>query len=138
MNLDRLYNIAENEHIQIYDWHIENCNGIYLNYDKINAIVLNYDELGTYIEEKCTLAHELGHYFTGQVYSLNDNKIIKNKAEHKACKWAYSVLVPLKILKQKISKGMNLYELSDYFDVSTKYMIDCINFYIDKYGNLAT
>lgn len=59
MELNRLYSIAQNENIKIYNWHIEDCNGIYLNYDKINAIALDYDKLGTYIEEKCTLAHEL-------------------------------------------------------------------------------
>lgn len=59
MELARLYNIAENEHIKIYDWHIEDSNGIYINYNKINAIALDYDELGTYIDEKCILAEEL-------------------------------------------------------------------------------
>ena len=59
MTLNRLYDIANKEHITICEWHIEDCDGIYLNYDKINAIALNYDKLGTYIDEKCTLAHEL-------------------------------------------------------------------------------
>lgn len=134
MNLDRLYDLAENEHIRIYDWHIEDCNGIYINYDKINAIALNYDELGTYIEEKCTLAHELGHYFTGNVYSLTDDKIKIDKAEYKSKKWAYSVLVPFKILQEKISNGLNIYELSDYFEVTVQYMQNAIEFYKSKYG----
>ena len=59
MTLDKLYDLTEKENIKVYDWNIQDCNGIYLNYDKINAIALNYDELGTYVEEKCTLAHEL-------------------------------------------------------------------------------
>ena len=64
MNLDNLYDLAEKENIKIYDWYIEDVNGMYLNYCNINAIALNYDRLGTYIDEKCTLAEELGHYFT--------------------------------------------------------------------------
>lgn len=64
MNLTNLYNLAEKENIKIYDWYIEDVNGMYLNYCNINAIALNYDRLGTYIDEKCTLAEELGHYFT--------------------------------------------------------------------------
>ena len=59
MELNSLYNIAEKENIKIYDWQIEDVDGIYLNYQNINAIVLNYDRLGTYIDEKCTLAEEL-------------------------------------------------------------------------------
>ncbi len=87
MELNRLYKIAENEHIKIYDWHIEDCNGIYLNYDKINAIALNYDELGTYIEEKCTLAEELGHYYMDASYSLCADLNYINKQEYRAKKW---------------------------------------------------
>lgn len=64
MNLTNLYNLAEKENIKIYDWYIEDVNGMYLNYCNINAIALNYNELGTYIEEKQTLAEELGHYYT--------------------------------------------------------------------------
>jgi Zn-dependent peptidase ImmA (M78 family) len=64
MELNKLYDIAERENIKIYNWHFEDIDGIYLNYDKINAIALNYDNLGTYIDEKCILAHELAHYFT--------------------------------------------------------------------------
>lgn len=59
MELNSLYNIAEKENIKIYDWQIEYVNGMYLNYHNINAIALNYDRLGTYINEKCTLAEEL-------------------------------------------------------------------------------
>ena len=44
MNLNKLYDLTEKEKIKVYDWHIEDCNGIYLNYDKINAIALNFDE----------------------------------------------------------------------------------------------
>ena len=64
MNLENLYDIAEKENIKIYNWHIEDANGIFINIDKINAIALNYNELGTYIAEKQTLAEELGHYYT--------------------------------------------------------------------------
>ncbi len=59
MTLNNLYNLAEKEKIKIYDWHIENANGAFVNVDKINAIALDYDEIGTYIEEKETLAEEL-------------------------------------------------------------------------------
>ncbi len=56
MELNSLYNIAEKGNIKIYDWQIEDVNGMYLNYQNINAIALIYNNLGTYINEKCTLA----------------------------------------------------------------------------------
>ncbi len=104
MNLNRLYNIAENEHIRIYDWHIEDCTGIYLNYDKINAIALNYNKLGTYVEEKCTLAEELGHYYMDASYSLYADLNYIDKQEYRAKKWSYIVLVPFEDLKSAILK----------------------------------
>lgn len=36
MELTSLYNIAEKEKIKIYDWQIEDVDGIYLNYQNIN------------------------------------------------------------------------------------------------------
>lgn len=104
MNLNRLYDLAENEHIKIYDWHIEDCNGIYLNYDKINAIALNYDKIGTYIEEKCTLAEELGHYMMDATYSLCADQNFIDKQEYRAKKWSYYALVPYEKLKSAIKK----------------------------------
>lgn len=59
MNLNDLYNIAERENIKIYNWHIENASGAFINIDKINVIALNYNEFETYIEEKEILAEEL-------------------------------------------------------------------------------
>ena len=105
MDLNDLYTIAEKEKIQIYDWHIEDANGIYINIDKINAIALNYDEIGTYIEEKQVLAEELGHYYMDATYSLycNDTVLI-SKQEYRAKKWSYYALIPYENLKSAVLK----------------------------------
>lgn len=103
MELTSLYNIAEKEKIKIYDWQIEDVDGIYLNYCNINAIALNYDKLGTYINEKCTLAEELGHYYQDATYSINcTDTIFINKQEYRAKKWSYYVLIPFEKLKLAI------------------------------------
>ena len=104
MKLDKLYELTEKENIKVYDWHIEDCNGIYLNYDNINAIALNYDELGTYIEEKCTLAHELGHYYMEATYSLCSDDTFIRKQEYRANKWSIMCLIPYEDLKLAIKK----------------------------------
>lgn len=100
MNLENLYNITEKENIKIYDWQIEDVNGMYLNYCNINAIALNYDKLGTYIDEKCTLAEELGHYYMDATYPASTtNKILIDKQEYRAKKWSYYILIPFEKLK---------------------------------------
>lgn len=103
MELNSLYNIAEKENIKIYNWQIEDVNGMYLNYCNINAIALNYNRLGTYINEKCTLAEELGHYYMDATYPASTtDKILIDKQEYRAKKWSYYVLIPFENLKSAI------------------------------------
>ena len=103
MDLNNLYNIAEKENIKIYDWQIEDVNGMYLNYCNINAIALNYNRFGTFIEEKCTLAEELGHYYMDATYPAScTNKILIDKQEYRAKKWSYYALIPFEKLKSAI------------------------------------
>lgn len=103
MNLNSLYNIADKENIKIYDWQIEDVDGMYLNYHNINAIALNYDKLGTYLEEKCTLAEELGHYYMDATYPASTtDKILIDKQEYRAKKWSYYVLIPFENLRRAI------------------------------------
>ena len=105
MELNSLYNIAEKENIKIYDWQIEDVDGMYLNYHNINAIALNYDRLGTYVDEKCTLAEELGHYYMDATYPASStDKILIDKQEYRAKKWSYYVLIPFENLKSAILK----------------------------------
>lgn len=105
MELISLYNIAEKENIKIYDWQIEDIDGMYLNYENINAIALNYDRLGTYVEEKCTLAEELGHYYMDATYPAScTDKVLIHKQEYRAKKWSYYALIPFEKLKSAILK----------------------------------
>lgn len=105
MDLNSLYDIAEKENIKVYNWYLEGIDGMYMNYDNINAIALNYNRLGTYIDEKCTLSEELGHYYMDAIYpaSCND-KVLINKQEYRAKKWSYYVLIPFENLKSAILK----------------------------------
>ncbi|MCI8308944.1 MAG: ImmA/IrrE family metallo-endopeptidase [Clostridia bacterium] len=119
MELNKLYEIAEKENIKIYNLNIEDANGIYLNYDKINAIALNYNNLSTYIEEKCTLAEELGHYYYQATYSLNASKSEVERQEYRAKKWQFKTLVPVQKLKELLKKGYKYtYEIAEKLEVS--------------------
>mgnify|MGYP007081505222 CR=1 FL=1 len=105
MELNSLYNIAEKENVKIYDWQIEDIDGMYLNYENINAIALNYDRLGTYVEEKCTLAEELGHYYMDATYPAScTDKVLIDKQEYRAKKWSYYALIPFEKLKSAVLK----------------------------------
>lgn len=103
MELNSLYNIAEKEKIKIYNWEIENVNGMYLEYKKNKAIAINYDNIKNNYDEKCTLAEELGHYYMNATYPAScTDKIIIHKQEYRAKKWSYTMLIPYEDLKSAV------------------------------------
>ena len=136
MDLNYLYDLAEKENIKIYDYYIENANGVFINIDKLNAIALNYDNFETSIDEKCVLSEELGHYYMDATYPIFSEDIVSiSKQEYRAKKWSYFILVPFEKLKSAILEGFtNLYSFADYFEVTVEYMKNAIDFYVEKYG----
>lgn len=136
MNTLDMYKIAEKEKIDILNYKWTNTKARIFEINNSYYIALDDKQISNSIEEKQILAEEIGHYFCNALYYLDTDNIQKKKCEYRAMKWAYSTLVPLQILKEKLAQGLNLYELADYFNVDCKYMIECINFYIGKYGIL--
>lgn len=137
MNTLDMYKIADNENINILNYKWTNTKARIFDIDDSYYIGLDNNQISTSTEEKEVLAEELGHYYCNALYYLDSDKILRDKCETRAMKWAYSVLIPLKKLKEKIAQGFNLYDLADYFDVDTRYMINCIDFYTEKYGFLV-
>lgn len=132
-----LYNLTEKEKIDIIDYKWSKAKARIFEENNEYSIGIDYSRINNYIEEKEILAEELGHYYCGALYYIDSDITLKRKCENRAKKWAYSVLVPFKKLKEKIAQGFNLYDLADYFDVDYNYMNDCINFYTEKYGVLV-
>lgn len=132
-----MYKIAENEKIDVFNYRWNNVKARIFEIENSYSIALDNSKIENSIEEKEILAEELGHYYCNALYYLDSDKILKDKCEYRALKWAYSVLVPLQKLKEKIMQGFNLYDLADYFNVDCKYMNDCIDFYTEKYGILV-
>lgn len=129
---NKLYELAEKEKINIYNYNISEVFGMFVNIENINAITLNKDL--TNYEEKSTLAEELGHYYYDATYPVNCSDLqLISKQEYKAKKWAYNVLIPCEDLILAIKNGLdNIYLLSNYFEVSERFMRDCINFYKER------
>ena len=134
MELNKLYNIANNEKIKIYDTNIEDSDGIFVNINNINAIVLNYKKIDTSTKEKCVLAEELGHYYQNAVYSpfCSDVSFI-SKQEFKAKKWAFKQLISPTEIKKLISKGINTkYEIAEELGVTEDLLCLAYQYYIEN------
>jgi len=129
-DLNKLYDLALKENIEIYDYNWNNALGRIFQIDNNYYIVLNERKIENSKQEKQTLAEELGHYYHDALYYINSSFMIKSKCEYRAQKWAYSTLIPIQKLKEKISEGLtNIFDLAEYFNVEPNYMNDCIHFY---------
>lgn len=59
-------------------------------------IFMDYSQIGTYTEEKCLLAEELGHYYYSAYYTLSSDQTFIDKQEYKSLKWKSLACVSLK------------------------------------------
>ncbi len=103
MRLEKLYDIAEKENIDIINFKMKNkaiigCLG------NSYTVGLNYSIIDNSREEKTILAEELGHYYYDATYSYNSNLQLISKQEYKAKKWSYYALIPFEKLKSAILK----------------------------------
>ena len=129
---NKLYDLAEKENIKVYDYNISDVSGMFVNIGNINAITLSKGL--TAYQEKSTLAEELGHYYYDATYpvSCKDLQLI-SKQEYRAKKWAYNVLIPAEDLVSAFKNGLdNIDVLSDHFEVPSRFMEECINYYKER------
>ena len=111
----------------------ENINVFYTNKlpDKINA-VYDRDETGAiiilrkgliHIEERCVLAHELGHHFLSAgnsittCYSLVE-RINLSRTEKRANDWAIKHLLPKDEFIKTLEIGLEVWDMAEKFDVT--------------------
>ena len=134
--LEKLYDISYNENIDIFNYAWKDKKARIIEKDNKYYIGIDYSKVNNSREEREIMAEELGHYFCNALYPILASNTLIRKCELRAMKWAYSILIPYDKLKEKISKGLNVYELAEEFDVNIKYMTNCIKFYESKYGTL--
>lgn len=101
MNLNKLYNIADKENISVINFKMQN-KAIIGNIGKEYCIGLNYSKIDNSREEKEILAEELGHYYTGTLYTSQMPFETIERCENRANKWSYNVLVPYENLRRAI------------------------------------
>ena len=103
MELKKLYEIANKEHINVINFKMKN-KAIIGFYNNNCAIGLNYSKIHSYTEEKCILAEELGHYYYSAYYTVNSSQEFINKQEYRAMKWKSLACVPLKSILSCFNK----------------------------------
>ncbi|MCG1197614.1 ImmA/IrrE family metallo-endopeptidase [Staphylococcus epidermidis] len=82
------------------------------------------------------LAEEIAHHEITYGNILNINDFQNNKYESKARKLAFEMLIDLDDLVKAHSEGVkNIYELSEFFEVTEQFIKDCLKHYKTKHGN---
>ena len=101
---------------------------------KGNKIGLNAN-IETTKEKTCILAEEVGHYETTVGDILNQRIAENRKQELQARMYAYNKLIGLQGIIDCYEYGCkNTYEMSEYLEVTEKFIIDALDAYKRKYG----
>lgn len=129
--LERLYELAHNENINIHFFNLKEIGLLGLNVSKENMphiifldhSIREYKRLHTNV-----LAHELGHYFTSFGNSIAETnyieKVLNNKCENKADRWACEFLIREDELIDALNKNINcIHNLAEYLDVDVEILL---------------
>lgn len=130
MTYEELLNISETENLIVKEKNIPGYGGrIYKNRIAI------HQGIDTSIEKACVLAEELGHYYTTVGDILDQSKPENRKQERQARLWAYNKQIGLTGLIRAYEAGCtNRYETAEYLEVTEEFLEECIQCYLDKYG----
>lgn len=130
MNYEDLLIEYDTEDIVIKEKPLQSSNGRIFN----NRIAIRHG-MAT-VDKTCTLAEELGHYFTTTGDIIDQTDVSNRKQEHRARMWAYSKLLPLQFFVLAFKHGCcSIHETAEFLEVSEEFLIDCINAYYSKYGS---
>lgn len=131
MTLTEIYNIAEQDGIDIYSFQMNECESMSVLQNGDCFIAIDPFKLHSETDEKIKIAHEIGHCETGAFYNEYATCDIREKHERRANIWAIKKLVPKDKLIKAIQSGFceNRWELSEFFGVTE----DLVQFALEYY-----
>lgn len=129
MNYEDLLNEYAGDDLVIKEKPLQSSNGRIYN----NRIAIRHD-MPT-VDKTCTLAEELGHFYTSSGDILDMENISNRKQEHRARMWAYDKLLPLQLFILAFKHGCrSIHETAEFLEVSEEFLIECVGAYYSKYG----
>lgn len=128
---ERLQEEACEDGIEVVDYTFESdrIKGLYCD----GVVVIKKDMDST--QKACTLAEEMGHYYTTVGNILDMSVPTNRKQERQARLWAYNKQIGLQGLIRAYEAGcQNRYEVAEYLEVTNEFLTECIECYRQKYG----
>jgi len=128
MSYEELLSEYANEDLIIKEKPLQSSNGRIYN----NRIAIRHD-LDT-VNKACTLAEELGHYYTSTGDIIEQENTGNRKQEHRARIWAYEKLLPLQLFILAFKHGCHgIHETAEFLEVSEEFLTECVKAYYNKY-----
>jgi len=137
MNVLDLYNLAEQQNIEVIETHLPENGSLSLMdergncYIGIDESVMDGDAL-----ERVHMGHELGHCLTGSFYNRYTPYDLRQRHENRADKWAILQLVQEEALDEAVADGCcEIWNLAERFGVTEQFMKKAVCYYV--HGNVA-
>lgn len=132
-SLNELYDIAEENEINVMEADCPNCKAISLLSPNGKCYIgMDYEAIKTEREERQYLAHDIGHCVRGAFYNPYSPFSLIEQQEYRADKQAVNYLIPKDKLEEAMKEGYtSTWELSEYFDVDEAYIKKAFWHYFD-------
>lgn len=130
MNND-LYAFAEQLGIVVLSFPLPDCESISLESDDTYYIGVDDMQLDSGKEERVHMAHELGHCVTGAFYNEYSPINSRGKCEETADRWAVKKLINKDELLKQLKKGMEVWDLAEYFNVTEDFIRKAYHLYFE-------
>lgn len=129
MTNNDLYNLAEENGIEVLSFKLTNCKSLSLTNNDNYYIGIDYQSVKNTSDEKVHLAHELGHCMTGALYNEYSPFTLRSKYEYKADKWAVLNLIPKEEFLSLLQQGFEVWEIAEHFEVNEELVNKAYHFY---------
>lgn len=130
MNIDKVYEKIQNNHIKVMHFGLPNIKSVSVEVDGNYGIFINHDEIQTSDEEFLVATHEYGHCMSGSTHPPSSPLDILLKHEYRADRKAVLDFLPLDRIKSAIKNGCrSAYEFSEFLDVPEQFVIKALQHY---------
>lgn len=130
MNND-LYALADQLGIVVLSFPLPDCESISLESNDNYYIGIDDIQLDSSKEERVHMAHELGHCVTGSFYNEYSPVDNRGKCEATADRWAVKKLINKDELLKQLKKGMEVWDLAEYFNVTEDFVRKAYHLYFE-------
>ncbi len=130
MNND-LYALADQLGIVVLSFPLPDCESISLESNDNYYIGIDDIQLDSSKEERVHMTHELGHCVTGSFYNEYSPVDNRGKCEATADRWAVKKLINKDELLKQLKKGMEVWDLAEYFNVTEDFIRKAYHLYFE-------